>query len=178
MAIIKILFITVFCFLFSCKAKNQDQSLKIYHLEPNDIQINTDTLRSYGWYSKQREDFFAIKNFDITNEQHKIKIDSFVLTYLKKDNFLIKNKNVKWSLTFFKYGNKITENTKHEYNTDYTIHNLFAQNKEICYFTFDTRVGYRESSYWVDHKKMKTNDQKRELILNYFENHIKLNNPN
>ena len=119
---------------------------------------------------KIRNDFFAIKNFDATNEKHKIKVDSFVVNYIKKDSFLTKNKNSKWSLTFFKYGNGINKNTEHQYNTDYTIHQLFAQKKEIGNYTFDSKNGYRESFYWINHAKFKSDDRKRKIIVDYFKN--------
>lgn len=154
------------CIPFACKKEEKNTSFKIYHLEPNKIQFTSDTLRSHGWFAKARSDFFVVKNFDINNEQHKIKIDSFVLAYLKKDSFLLKNKNVKWSLTFFKYGNGIDENTAHEYNTDYTIHNLFSYKKEIGSFYFNTRRGYEGSNYRMTPEKI--NSTKRKIISDYF----------
>jgi len=172
MGICKLFIFTVLLSFFSCQKEFNDGKLKIYHLKPNEIMITEDTVGIYGWYSKTRRDFFTINNFDINSERHKVLIDSFIINYIKKDSFLIKNNDVRWSLIFFKYGDEITENTKHKYDTDYTIHNLFAQSKEICYFTFDTRVGYRESSYWLNHKNKKTNKEKRELILKYFENNF------
>ncbi|PIE48513.1 MAG: hypothetical protein CSA40_00050 [Flavobacteriales bacterium] len=110
----------------SCNVQSKDQTLKIYHLKPDRIRVNTDTVGKYGWYAKTRNDFFVIKNFDATNESHKIKVDSFVVNYLKNDNFLRENDNARWSLIFFKYGDGINENTKHEFNTDYTIHKLLG----------------------------------------------------
>jgi hypothetical protein len=163
--------LTIFSFLvilFSCNSKEKDKTLKIYHLKPNRIEINTDTLRSYGWYSKTRNDFFAIKNFDATNENHKIKIDSFVVDYISKDSFLEQNDNAKWSLSFFRYGDDINENTKHQYNTDYTIHKLFAQKKEIGVYTFDSQTGYRASFYWINYANLKSDNRKRKILLDYF----------
>jgi len=172
MVIIRVLFFTVFCFLFSCKAKNEDQSIKIYHLKPNLIIEKSEYKINKKYYSLDRQDFFTIKNFDITNENHKIKIDSFVINYIKNDVFLIKNDNAIWSLRFFKYGDGITENTKHEYDTDYYIHNLFAQNKEICNLYFDTRIGYISTNYLLSYNPKKINKEKRKLILKYFENNF------
>ncbi|WP_406755888.1 hypothetical protein, partial [Tenacibaculum maritimum] len=118
--------------LFACQSKDKDKSLKIYHLKPNLVHVNKDTVGVYGWYSKTRSDFFAIKNFDKENEKHKTKVDSFVVNYIQKDSFLYKNKNAKWSLTFFKHGDGIDENTEHRVGTDYTMHTLFAPKKEIA----------------------------------------------
>ncbi len=152
--------------LFSCKKEDKDKTFRIYHLTPNRVYAATDTVGVYGWFSKRRNDFFVVKNYDINNKQHKIKIDSFIVNYLKKDSFLIKNKNGNWTLTFFKYGNGIDENTKHEYGTDYTIHNLFSYKKEIGSVYFDTRTGYSVSNYNITPEKF--NQTKRDIISNYF----------
>ncbi|MFL0143720.1 hypothetical protein, partial [Tenacibaculum maritimum] len=111
---------------------------------------NKDTVGVYGWYSKTRSDFFAIKNFDRENEKHKTKVDSFVVNYIQKDSFLYKNKNTRWFLTFFKYGDGIDENTKHAYNTDYTIHTLFAFEKQQIAYSFNSRYekGYKKVNYY------------------------------
>ena len=69
---------------------------------------------------------------------------------------------------FFKYGDDITEQTKHEYNTDYTIHKLFAQNKKICSYSFNTRKGYNSTLYWINHKKRILDKRKRSLVEDYF----------
>jgi len=152
--------------LFSCAKEDQDKTFKIYHLTPNRVYVATDTIGVYGWYAKRRNDFFVVKNYDINNEQHKIKIDSFIVNYLKKDSFLTINKNVNWTLTFFKYGNGIDENTEHEYGTDYTIHDLFSYKKEIGSVYFDTRTGYSVSNYNITPEKF--NQTKREIISDYF----------
>ena len=51
--------------------------------------ITRDTI-SHGGYDKRREDFFVVKNFDLNNPKHKIKIDSFVIKYVDRDNFFKK----------------------------------------------------------------------------------------
>ncbi|WP_159258121.1 hypothetical protein, partial [Tenacibaculum maritimum] len=136
--------------LFACQSKDKDKSLKIYHLKPNLVHVNKDTVGVYGWYSKTRSDFFAIKNFDRENEKHKTKVDSFVVNYIQKDSFLYKNKNTRWFLTFFKYSDGIDENTKHAYNTDYTIHTLFAFEKQQIAYSFNSRYkkGYKKVNYY------------------------------
>ncbi|PHR72858.1 MAG: hypothetical protein COA67_03920 [Lutibacter sp.] len=152
--------------VFSCKKEEKDTVFKIYHLKPNSVYTTVDSLVINGSYSKRRNDFFVVKNYDINNEQHKIKIDSFVLNQIKKGTFLTKNKNSSLSLTFFKYGNGIDENTKHEYDTDYTIHNLFSYKKEIGSFYFNNRFGYEGSNYRISSEKL--NSDKREIITNYY----------
>lgn len=170
------LVIILFVFtMFSCKKEEKDTTFKIYHLKHNKVYENTDTLRSFGRYSKKRSDFFVVKNFNKNNEQHKIKIDNFVLNRLKKDSFLIKNKNSKWSLTFFKYGNGIDENTKHQYGTDYAIHTLFSYKKELGSFHFNNRFGYSGSSFRITSEKLNTD--KRKIISDYFDS-IAILNPN
>ncbi len=109
----------------SCNVQPKNQTLEIYHLKPNDIGELTEYKDNKKYYELVRDDFFALNNFDATNESHKIKVDSFVVNYIKNDNFLRDNANARWSLIFFKYGDGINENTKHEFNTDYTIHKLF-----------------------------------------------------
>jgi hypothetical protein len=157
------------CILFlvsfiSCKKEVTDKTFKIFHLKPN--RIYTDTAVVNGKFSKRRNDFFVVKNYDINDEHHKIKIDSFVVNYVKKDSFLTQNKNVSWRLTFFKYGDGIDEHTQHEYDTDYTIHDLFSYKKEISSAYFDTRNGYGGSCYTIDpEKKLNT---KRKIITDYF----------
>ncbi len=158
-------FLAVFI-LFSCKKEDKDTTFKIYHLKPNRVYESTDTVGVYGWFSKRRSDFFVVKNYDINNEQHKIKIDSFIVNYISKDSFLIANKNVNWHLTFFKYGDGIDEHTTNQNDTDYTIHNLFSYKKEIGSVYFDTRTGYSVSNYNVTPEKL--NQTKREIISNYF----------
>ncbi|CAA0175645.1 hypothetical protein [Tenacibaculum maritimum] len=155
--------------LFACQPK--DKSLKIYHLKPNLVHVNKDTVGVYGWYSKTRSDFFAIKNFDKENEKHKTKVDSFVVNYIQKDSFLYKNKNSEFSLSFFEYGDGIDENTEHRVDTDYTIHTLFAQRKEICNFYFDSRVGYIGSNYWIEYSPKKIDKNRRKIISDYFKEH-------
>ncbi|EZH73449.1 hypothetical protein ATO12_16035 [Aquimarina atlantica] len=167
--------IQLICLLFlmsfiSCKKEVTDKTFKIFHLEPN--RIYTDTAVVNGKFSKRRNDFFVVKNYDINNEQHKIKIDSFVVNYVKKDSFLIQNKNVSWRLTFFKYGDGIDEYTQHEYDTDYTIHDLFSYKKEIGNVYFDTREGYRGSNYNISPDKHTSSNRK--IITDYFNTNIKL----
>ncbi len=166
MATTKLTIILCVLSLFSCKKEDKDKTFRIYHLTPNRVYAATDTVGVYGWFSKRRNDFFVVKNYDVNNKQHKIKIDSFIVNYLKKDPFLIKNKNVNWTLTFFKYGNGIDENTKHEYGTDYTIHNLFSYKKEIGSVYFNTRTGYSVSNYNITPEKII--QTKRDIISDYF----------
>ncbi|PIE48512.1 MAG: hypothetical protein CSA40_00045 [Flavobacteriales bacterium] len=153
----------------SCNVQPKDQTLKIYHLKPDRISVNTDTIGKYGWYAKTRNDFFAIKNFDATNENDKIKVDSFVVNYLKNDDFLTKNDNAVWTLIFFKYGDGINENTKHEFNTDYTIHKLFAFKKRQTAYSFDNRTNYTGTSYFFNKGDSIVNEY-RPIVLDYFKN--------
>ncbi|MCD9564234.1 hypothetical protein [Tenacibaculum maritimum] len=158
--------------LFACQSKDKDKSLKIYHLKPNLVHVNKDTVGVYGWYSKTRSDFFAIKNFDRENEKHKTKVDSFVVNYIQKDSFLYKNKNTRWFLTFFKYGDGIDENTKHAYNTDYTIHTLFAFEKQQIAYSFNSRYkkGYKKVNYYFKDGDSIVHED-RKIISNYFKEH-------
>ncbi|WP_407264286.1 hypothetical protein [Tenacibaculum maritimum] len=158
--------------LFACQSKDKDKSLKIYHLKPNLVHVNKDTVGVYGWYSKTRSDFFAIKNFDRENEKHKTKVDSFVVNYIQKDSFLYKNKNARWFLTFFKYGDGIDENTKHAYNTDYTIHMLFAFEKQQIAYSFNSRYkkGYKKVNYYFKDGDSIVHED-RKIISNYFKEH-------
>ncbi len=150
--------------LISCKKEITDSTFKIYHLKPN--RVYTDTAVVNAKFFKRRNDFFVVKNYDSKDEEHKIKIDSFIVNQLKKDSFLTQNKNVSWRLTFFKYGDGIDEHTQHEYDTDYTIHNLFSYKKEIGSAYFDTRNGYRGSNYNITPEK--TDNTKRKIIIDYF----------
>lgn len=154
--------------LLSCKSKPEDKTLNIYHLAPDDVIIRSDKSVSQGWYAMERHDFFAVKNFDLENDEHKISIDCFIVDYIKEDSFLYKNKNALWALTFFKYGDDINERTMHVYDTDYTMFNLFAPEKEICSFYFDTRIGYSGSFYSVEHDPKKLDNSAREIIAEYF----------
>ncbi|WP_407265489.1 hypothetical protein [Tenacibaculum maritimum] len=158
--------------LFACQSKDKDKSLKIYHLKPNLVHVNKDTVGVYGWYSKTRSDFFAIKNFDRENEKHKTKVDSFVVNYIQKDSFLYKNKNTRWFLTFFKYGDGIDKNTKHAYNTDYTIHTLFAFEKQQIAYSFNSRYkkGYKKVNYYFKDGDSIVHED-RKIISNYFKEH-------
>ncbi|MFL0128635.1 hypothetical protein V2625_13850 [Tenacibaculum maritimum] len=159
--------------LFACQSKEKDKSLKIYHLKPNDIGEFPHYKENKKYYELSRDDFFVIKNFDKENEKHKTKVDSFVVNYIQKDSFLYKNKNknAKWSLTFFKYGDGIDENTEHRVDTDYTMHTLFAPKKEIAIYTFDSKIGYRGSFYWINQENFESNDEKRKIISDYFKEH-------
>ncbi|MFL0078357.1 hypothetical protein [Tenacibaculum maritimum] len=158
--------------LFACQSKEKNKSLKIYHLKPNLVHVNKDTVGVYGWYSKTRSDFFAIKNFDRENEKHKTKVDSFVVNYIQKDSFLYKNKNTRWFLTFFKYGDGIDENTKHAYNTDYTIHTLFAFEKQQIAYSFNSRYkkGYKKVNYYFKDGDSIVHED-RKIISDYFKEH-------
>lgn len=163
------------CILFlinfiSCKKEVTDKTFKIFHLKPNRVYIDTTAVN--GKFSKRRNDFFVVKNYDINNEHHKIKIDSFVVNHVKKDSFLIQNKNASWRLTFFKYGDGIDEHTQHEYNTDYTIHDLFSYKKEIGSVYFDTREGYRGSNYTITPDKHTSSSRK--IVTDYFNSNIEL----
>ncbi|CAA0165257.1 hypothetical protein [Tenacibaculum maritimum] len=164
--------VLIMSLLFACQSKEKDKSLKIYHLKPNLVHVNKDTVGVYGWYSKTRSDFFAIKNFDKENEKHKTKVDSFVVNYIQKDSFLYKNKNTRWFLTFFKYGDGIDENTKHAYNTDYTIHTLFAFEKQQIAYSFNSRYkkGYKKVNYYFKDGDSIVHED-RKIISNYFKEH-------
>ncbi|MGB0788698.1 MAG: hypothetical protein ACPGQR_04100 [Marinirhabdus sp.] len=131
--------------------------------------MNTDTIGKYGWYSKTRSDFFAVKNFDAANAQHKTEIDSFVVNHIKKDSFLVKNKNAEWSLVFFKYGDGIDKNTAHRYDTDHTIHKVFAFKKRLIAHSFSSGAGYLGTSYYFN-KADSIVDEKRKIISSYFKN--------
>lgn len=147
-----------------CACNPELKTLEISHLTPNELITNTSAHKIRGQFSNKRHDFFVIKNYNNTNEQHKIAIDSFVVDYLKKNPFLNNYDNSSWRLTFFKYGNGIDAHTKHEYNTDYTIHNLFAADKEICNVYFNTRVGYLNTRY------QNSKQVNRSIIVTYFKN--------
>jgi hypothetical protein len=153
--------------LFSCKTE-KDETFVIYHLKPNAVYKTPDSLIHNGGFSLRRNDFFVVKNYDINNETHKIKIDSFVVGYIKQNDFLARNHNSNWKLTFFKYGNGINENTEHIDGTDYAIHTLFSTEKEIASFYFDTRVGYASTLYDIHTKKEKKSSRK--IVVNYFKN--------
>ncbi len=160
------LFLTLF---FSCDEKPEDQTLEIHHLKPDDIRELTEYKDNKKYYELVRDDFFALKNFDATNESHKIKVDSFVVNYLKNDNFLRDNDNAIWSLIFFKYGDGINENTKHEFDTDYTIHKLFAFKKRQVAYSFDSKTHYLGTSYFFN-KGDSIVEEKRPIISDYFKN--------
>lgn len=163
---INLLTILLAILLISCNEKSRGKAFRIYHLKPNKVYVTPDNKLSFGEFSKRRSDFFVVKNYDMNNEQHKIKIDSFVVNYIDKDSFLIQNKNVNWRLVFFKYGDGIDENTTHQYDTDYTIHNLFSCKKELASFYFDTRNGYESSNYNITSEK--SNRGKRKIISDHF----------
>ncbi|MEM6736485.1 MAG: hypothetical protein AAF620_10505 [Bacteroidota bacterium] len=152
-------------FLFACNVKQENGPLEIYHLEPNDIIYREND--GQGWYAKERHDFFAVKNFDISNEEHKIKIDNFIIDYIKYDDFLAENDNASWGLVFYRYGNGITEDTKHEYGTDYQIHNLFAFEKRLVVYAFDTKDTYNGTIYHFN-KGDSLVCENRKLFKNYF----------
>ncbi|MFL0086743.1 hypothetical protein, partial [Tenacibaculum maritimum] len=105
-------------------------------------------------------------------EKHKTKVDSFVVNYIQKDSFLYKNKNTYWSLVFFKYGDGIDKNTKHAYNTDYTIHTLFAFEKRRCYYSFSSRFqkGYIATGYYFKDGDSIVHED-RKIISDYFKEH-------
>ncbi|CAA0185933.1 hypothetical protein [Tenacibaculum maritimum] len=164
--------VLIMVLLLACQSKEKDKSLKIYHLKPNSLYIKKDTVGVYGWYSKTRSDFFAIKNFDKENEKHKTKVDSFVVNYIQKDSFLYKNKNTYWSLVFFKYGDGIDKNTEHRVDTDYTIHTLFAFEKRRCYYSFSSRFqkGYIATGYYFKDGDSVVKE-KRKIISDCFKEH-------
>lgn len=163
----------VLCFFSSCKEKVERGPLEIYHLEPDQIIDRGDD--GQGWYSKERHDFFAVKNFDFDNERHKVKIDSFIIDYMGNGNFPTGKENTLWVLSFYEYGDGITENTEHEYGTDYQIHKLFAPSKKICSYFFNTGHDHISSSYWYrpDHENGKSDRRKRKLV----EDHLKTTAP-
>ncbi len=156
-------------FTMSCENTNKSDTLQIYHLSPDAI-VERDVNMS-GAYAQQRDDFFAVKNFDSANDTHKNQIDNFVVQRLKADPYLTDNKNVQWTMTFFKYGDGIDENTKHQYDSDYAIHTLFAQHKEIAYYTFDNLKGYRETLFWENFEDDIYDDKKRKIIQDHFDKH-------
>ena len=57
--------------------------------------------------------------------------------------------------------------TKHVYNTDYTIHKLFAYHKTLIACTFSTRFTYRGTTYYL-----KEGDsivvENRKIVEDYF----------
>jgi len=134
----------------SCNQIKQNQAMKIFHLKPNRITVNEKAETKYDWYKKEREDFFALKGFNIESEEHKAAVDSFVLHYINKDNFLNTDDHVSWALVFFKYGDGITENTKHQFDTDYSIHELFAFEKRLIYYDFTSNNGYENTGYYFN----------------------------
>ncbi|WP_407268099.1 hypothetical protein [Tenacibaculum maritimum] len=152
--------------LFACQPK--DKSLKIYHLKPNDIGKFPHYKENKKYYELSRDDFFVIKNFDKENEKHKTKVDSFVVNYIQKDSFLYKNKNARWFLTFFKYGDGIDENTEHRVDTDYTIHTLFAFKKREVVYSFALR-DYIPTYYFKGGDSIVNEDRK--IISDYFKEH-------
>ncbi|MCX6271051.1 MAG: hypothetical protein NTU44_07505 [Bacteroidetes bacterium] len=152
--------------LYSCKSHPDDKLLEIYHLIPDEI---IEQKENGDWYSKERNDFFAVRNFDLNNEEHKMKVDSFVLDYISKDDFLVKNENASWSLVFFNYGDGITEHTKHEFDSDYTIHDLFAFNKRLIYYSFDTKDYYKITGYYLKDRDTIT-QERRKMIEEHFKN--------
>ncbi|QCD62548.1 hypothetical protein B9C57_08365 [Tenacibaculum maritimum] len=164
----EVVFYGVFIMILLLACQPKDKSFKIYHLKPNLVHVNKDTVGIYGWYSKTRSDFFAIKNFDKENEKHKTKIDSFVVNYIQKDSFLYKNKNAHWSLVFFKYGDGIDENTEHRVDTDYTIHTLFAFKKREVVYSFALR-DHIPTYYFKGGDSIVHEDRK--IISNYFKEH-------
>ncbi|WP_159296471.1 hypothetical protein R8G64_15365 [Tenacibaculum maritimum] len=85
---------------------------------------------------------------------------------------MYKNKNARWFLTFFKYGDGIDENTKHAYNTDYTIHMLFAFEKQQIAYSFNSRYkkGYKKVNYYFKDGDSIVHED-RKIISNYFKEH-------
>ena len=165
-------FLIIFALIIFASCNSKEKALKIYHLKPNSIGELTEYKKNKKYYELDRDDFFAIKNFDATNDNHKVKVDSFVINYIKNDNYLIKNKNARWSLIFFKYGDGITESTKHQFDTDYTIHNLFAFEKRQIYYAFSSRKEdkkYKYTGYYFKRGDSITNE-KRKIIVDYFKN--------
>lgn len=134
----------------SCNPIKQNQRMEIFHLKPNRLTVNDKEEAKDGWFEKEREDFFALNNFDIESEEHKAAVDSFVISYLAKDDFLNTNDKVSLALVFFKYGDGITEKTAHQYDTDYSIHELFAFNKRLIYYDFTSENGYVNTGYYLN----------------------------
>jgi len=164
---LNLFFIVLIFFIMSCEDTNKSAALQIYHLAPDAIiQREADIS---GAYAQQRDDFFVVKNFDLKNDTHKDQIDNFVVQRLNTDTYLTDNKNVQWTMTFFKYGDGIDENTKHQYGSDYAIHTLFAQHKQIGYYTFDNQKGYRETLFWENFEEDTYDDRKRKIIQHHFD---------
>jgi len=134
----------------SCNQTKQNEAMKIFHLAPNRITVNDEAEPNDNWFVKEREDFFALKNFSADSETHKTEVDSFVTNYIKKDNFLSTDEHVSWSLVFFKYGDDITENTEHLFDTDYSMHELFAFKKRLIYYYFTSKNGYENTGYYLN----------------------------
>jgi len=144
----------------SCNQVKQNKQMKIYHLKPNRLIVNDETNTKDNWFKQEREDFFTIENFNIEIEEHKAEIDSFVLNYIKKENFLAAKNNVNWSLVFFKYGDGITENTAHQYDTDYDMHQLFAFKKRLIYYYFTSENGYENTGYYLNGDEVIKNEKR------------------
>ncbi len=134
----------------ACNLVKQNRTMKIFHLQPNRITVNTEAENNGDWFEQEREDFFALQNFEVNSEAHKAEVDSFVINYIRKDNFLNTNQQVSWSLVFFKYGDGITENTPHEFDTDYSMHELFAFKKRLVYYYFTGNNGYENTGYYLN----------------------------
>lgn len=142
--------ITTLLLIFICCDRSGVNELEIFHLAPNRVITNEKSIAKNGWFKTEREDFFALKNFNIENQQQKAIIDSFIINYIKNDNFLNVNDNSSLSLVFFKYGNGITENTTHQYYTDYDINQLFAFKKRLIYYYFTSDLGYVNTGYYFN----------------------------
>jgi len=147
----------------TCNQVKQNKAMKIYHLKPNRITINDKSNENDNWFKKERTDFFTIENFDITSGQHKTKVDSFVLDYYKKENFLETNNKASWSLVFFKYGDGISESTPHKYDTDYHIHELFAFQKRLIYYYFTSENGYENTGFYLNNGE--TIQEEKRILL-------------
>jgi len=166
--------VAVLLSLVACNSKQQTHQkagqFEIYHLQPNSIIEHPKYKATGTYYELSRDDFFALKNFDVTNEEHKVKLDKYVLNHIKNDSFLIKNHNTRWTLVFFKYGDGITESTKHQFDTDYTMHTLFAYKKRQVYYAMGTRGEYiyKSTGYYFKNGDSIASE-KRKLIVDFIQ---------
>jgi len=150
-------------FFISCSSNKPNKAMKIFHLKPNRIIENNITDINESWFQKEREDFFVLQNYDPANEKHKAEMDSFVIDYVKKEDFFNENDNASWSLVFYKYGDGITENTPHQFDTDYYIHQLFDFKKRLAYYYFTSQNGYENTGYYIN-EGAKIVEEKRKAL--------------
>lgn len=146
-------------------ANDGNEKMQIYHLAPDNII--TRSSNEAGEYAIQRDDFFVVKNFKSDNEEQEKEMDAFVVAYLAHDDFLKKNRNASLTLTFYRYGDGITEQTKHTFDTDYTMHTLFSLDKRVAVYSFDTNTGYLETLFIKDGKSVDGYGNKRTIITDF-----------